>query len=72
MKGDADEKGGAEVDCELLSLLLLAGNFPKTLEAVGVAATDCTVDGTSLTDLSEGVFEILGGKEGLEPIKPLF
>lgn len=69
MKGDVEERGGAEVDWELLpellSLLALAGNFPNTL--VGVAARACTVHGTSLTE-----FEMLGGKEVLEPREPLF
>lgn len=86
LKGDAEERGGAGVDCgllpELLSLLVSAGNFPNTLEAVGVvpntlgevrvAAEDCTVDGdTSLTELLEGIFEMLDEKEGFEPREPL-
>lgn len=81
----AEERGGAGVDCgllpELLSLLVSAGNFPNTLEAAGVvpntlgevrvAAEDCTVDGTSLTELLEGIFEMLDEKEGFEPREPL-
>lgn len=85
MKGDAEERGGAAVDSgllpELLSLLVLAGKFPNTLEAAGifpntlgevrVAAEDCTAHGTSLAELLEGVFEMLDEKEGFEPREPL-
>ena len=84
LKGEADN-GAAGVDCgllpELLSLLVSAGNFPNTLEAAGVvpntlgevrvAEEDCTVDGTSLTELLEGIFEMLDEKEGFEPREPL-